>query len=116
MSRRRISRMRHDVYRIRDKTGALLYVGCSLNAFKRVQQHKHEYQPWFPLAATVDIEQYQDRMTARYVEAHAIANEYPIWNTAQEAMALTRGIDRDLAPVILERHIDIPVKEFWVKP
>jgi hypothetical protein len=108
---RRLSKLPHDVYRVRDTHGALLYVGCSVNAFKRVKQHKSEYQPWFPLAATVDIEQYQDLATGRYVEACVIANEYPIWNNAQEAMALQRG--GNLAPVVLERFVDIPLADFW---
>lgn len=105
--------MKHDVYRIRDKHGVLLYVGCSVNAFKRVTQHKHEYQPWFPLAATVDIEQYPDRTTARYVEAHAIQNEAPRWNRAREAMALVRGAH--LVPEVLDELWGIPISEFWVK-
>ena len=113
MSRRvRLGRLPHDVYRVRDIKGALLYVGCSVNAFKRVKQHKNEYQPWFPLAATVDIQQYCDRTTARYIEAHAIKHEAPIWNTAQEARALDRG--RDLAPEVLDEFNGIPVSEFWV--
>jgi predicted GIY-YIG superfamily endonuclease len=103
--------MPHDVYRVRDNKGALLYVGCSVNAFKRIQQHKYEYQRWFPLAATVDIDQYCDRTTARYIEAHAIKHEAPIWNTAQEAMALIRG--KDLTPEVLDSFVGIPVSAFW---
>lgn len=104
--------MKHDVYRIRDGHGALLYVGCSVNAFKRVKQHKNEYQPWFPLAATVDIVQYCDRTTARYVEAHAIEHEAPIWNRASESMALVRGAR--LSPEVLDEFRGVPVSEFWV--
>ena len=115
MSRRtRLYDMKHDVYRVRDNHGALLYVGCSVNAFKRIHQHKNEYQPWFPLAATVDIVQYCDRTSARYVEAHAIKNEAPIWNRASESMALTR-LDRVNLDV-LDEFRGIPVSEFWVTP
>lgn len=105
--------MKHDVYRIRDSRGVLLYVGCSVNAFNRVTQHKYEYQPWFPLASTVDIEQYPDRITARYVEAHAIKNEQPRWNRAKESMALIRG--SHLTPEVLDELWGIPISEFWVK-
>lgn len=111
-TRKRLSSLPHDVYRIRDKEGSLLYVGCSVNAFKRLKQHKHEYQPWFPLAATVDIEQYQNLATARFIEAQAIAMEAPIWNTAQEASALRRGAD--LTPEVLDRFTGIPIADFWV--
>jgi len=109
--RRRLYHLPHDVYRVRDSMGALLYVGCSVNAFKRIHQHKNEYQPWFPLAATVDIAQYCDLTTARYIEAHAIKHEAPIWNTAQESMALARG--KDLTPEVLDEFTGIPVSEFW---
>lgn len=113
MSRRtRLFNVKHDVYRIRDSHGALLYVGCSVDAFRRVPQHKHEYQRWFPLAATVDIDQYRDRKTARYVEAYAIEHEAPIWNRAREARALARGADLPLDA--LDSFRGIPISEFWV--
>ena len=111
-AQRRLYKKPHDVYRVRDSAGALLYVGCSINAFKRVKQHKNEYQPWFPLASTVDIVQYQDLRTARYIEAHAIATEAPIWNAAQEAAALRRGAGLEAAEI--ERFERIPIKDFWV--
>lgn len=101
----------HDVYRVRDAAGNLLYVGCSVNAFKRVQQHKAEYQPWFPAAATVDIEQYSDFRSGRLVEALAIAEENPLWNRAKESMAIVRG--RELRPDVLESYAGIPISEFW---
>jgi predicted GIY-YIG superfamily endonuclease len=109
-TRKRLAKLPHDVYRIRDKAGALLYVGCSVNAFRRVKQHKNEYQPWFPLAATVDIEQYEDLATARFIEASAIAYEAPIWNTAQESRALRRGSNH----LPLDVMNGIPVSDFWV--
>jgi excinuclease UvrABC nuclease subunit len=110
-TRKRLSKLPHDVYRVRDAAGTLLYVGCSVNAFKRVKQHKNEYQRWFPQAATVDIEQYADLVTARYVEAHAIATEAPVWNSAQEESALRRGAH--LTPLVLDRFVGVPVADFW---
>lgn len=109
--KKRLSKIPHDVYRIRDEAGALLYVGCSVNVFKRIQQHKAEYQPWFPLAATVDIDQYPDLVTARYKEAHAIATEWPIWNTAREASALRR---RDqITDTVIDTLTGVPIRDFW---
>lgn len=113
MSRRtRLFNVKHDVYRVRDSHGALLYVGCSVDAFRRVPQHKYEYQSWFPLAVTVDIDQYCDRKTARYVEALAIEHEAPMWNRARESMALTRGAGLTLE--VLDAFRGIPISEFWV--
>ena len=113
MNRRRMTtKLPHDVYRVRDSAGALLYVGFSVNAFKRIQQHKHEYQPWFPLAATVDIVQYSDAATAQYVEALAISSEAPIWNRQQEPRALRRAHLANLDP--LDDFQGIPIAEFWV--
>jgi predicted GIY-YIG superfamily endonuclease len=109
--RKRVWSLPHDVYRVRDAAGNLLYVGCSVNAFRRIQQHKAEYQPWFPAAATVDIEQYEDFRSGRLVEALAIEEESPLWNRAKESMALIRG--RDLRPVVLEAFEGIPISEFW---
>jgi len=109
--RKSLRRSKHDVYRVRETSGALLYVGCSVNAFLRVQQHKAEHQPWFPMAALVDITRYPDRDTARQIEAAAIANEAPAWNKAQEATALRRA--NGVAVVPLEHYEGIPIAEFW---
>jgi len=109
--RKRVWSLPHDVYRVMDAAGNLLYVGCSVNAFKRIQQHKAEHQPWFPDAASVDIEQYADFTSGRLVEALVIAEEKPIWNRAQESMALVRG--RHLRPAVIESYAGIPMSEFW---
>lgn len=101
----------HDVYRIYDASGHLLYVGCSWNAFSRVPQHKCDYQPWWPDAATVDIDTFADFTTARMVEAQAIASESPIGNRAKESMALVRG--RGIDPVTIDAFRGIPIAEFW---
>lgn len=112
MSRRvRLYGKPHDVYRVRDDAGNLLYVGCSVNAFRRIRQHKAEYQPWFPHAATVDIDQYEDFTTGRLVEAQAIAEEGPLWNRAPEGMALVRG--RNKTPVAIESFAGVPIADFW---
>lgn len=102
----------HDVYRVFDKDRTLLYVGCSSNAFKRIQQHKYEYQAWFPSACTVDIDQYPDRVTARLVEAQSIATESPVWNVRKEAMAIFRG--RGITPSPIDQIDEIPIDMFWV--
>lgn len=109
--RRNLTNKPHDVYRIYDATGALLYVGCSWNAFSRVPQHKHEHRPWFPLAATVDVDTFPDLRTARLVEALAIAEERPAWNVATERMAIVRG--RGTEPATIDVFRSIPIQDFW---
>jgi hypothetical protein len=107
--RRHLYKAPHDVYRVRDAAGALLYVGCSINAFKR---HKNEYSPWFPLAATVDVVQYSDMASAQFVEAQAIEVEAPMWNRQGEPRALRREHLANTDPV--DEFTGIPVSEFWV--
>lgn len=110
-TRSRLNKLPHDVYRVRDSEGTLLYVGCSVDAFRRVRQHKHEHQQWCAVASTVDVVQYQDLKTARYVEAVAIAHEAPLWNAKQERRAFHRG--GDPLPPIMDEYAGIPVSEFW---
>lgn len=100
----------HDVYRIFDEAGCLLYVGCSINAFARVPQHKHENQPWWGQARRVDIDRYPSKRIARGVEAAAIANEAPMYNRAKEAQALRRL--GDFLPVSIESDYDIGIGFF----
>lgn len=112
MARKRyLKKSPHDVYRIYDEHSNLLYVGCSWDAFSRVPQHKREYQPWWHLASTVDIDTFSDFATARLVEAQAIADESPAWNIAKETMALVRG--RNIDPVTIDAFRGIPIAEFW---
>lgn len=110
--RRHLYKSPHDVYRVRDTSGALLYVGCSINAFKRIQQHKNECSPWFPLAATVDVIQYPDMVTAQFMEATAIECEAPMWNRQNEPRALRR--EHLARPEPLDEFRGIPIAEFWV--
>lgn len=112
MARRRyLKKSPHDVYRIYDANSTLLYVGCSWDAFKRVPQHKHEYQRWWHLASTVDIDTFSDFATARLVEAHAIADESPLFNIAKESKALVRG--RNIDQVTIDAFRGIHIAEFW---
>ena len=78
----------HDVYRVFDAHGALLYVGLSRNAFKRISEHKSEHQPWWPDARTFSVTRYADKRSGRYHEALAIGAERPRWNIRPETSAL----------------------------
>lgn len=66
------------VYRFYDKGDILLYVGISRNPFYRFTQH--HAKDWWCLVDSYDLEWYEDRRTALWVEAAAILNEGPAYN------------------------------------
>ena len=78
-AQRRVSKFPTDVYRVYDADGDLLYVGCSVNALKRMHGHKQSAK-WWNLAASGLILQYENRAMARVEEAAAILEEQPRFN------------------------------------
>lgn len=70
------------LYRHFDASGALLYVGISLNTIQRTQQHQHGAR-WFERIARIDIEWHSSRPAALTAEAIAIASESPVFNIAR---------------------------------
>ncbi|MFG3136083.1 GIY-YIG nuclease family protein [Streptomyces sp. NPDC048211] len=67
------------LYRLRDASGQLLYVGMSNNLKTRWHQHSIS-KPWWHLVARRDIEWHPDRLTADAAETAAIATEGPLYN------------------------------------
>lgn len=82
-SQRRIAHLPTDVYRVHDQWGKLLYVGSSINVFKRMQEHQ-AYAEWWPYASTGTVTRYENRRMARKVEALAIRDEKPMFNVTRE--------------------------------
>lgn len=82
-SQRRISKLKHDVYKAYDTDGQLLYVGVSVNVFKRLREHK-QYAAWMPHSARVDVVQYLNRNAARAEEARCIREDGPLYNVTKE--------------------------------
>lgn len=72
-----------DVYRVYDSRGQLLYVGASVNVFKRFHEHR-AYAPWWYWARTGTVHRYENRRMARHVEALAIRDEMPRFNVTRE--------------------------------
>jgi hypothetical protein len=70
------------LYRHFDAQGVLLYVGISLSAVHRLEQHKRS-AGWFGEIARVDVEWHETRAEALTAEAIAIAKEEPSWNVAR---------------------------------
>jgi excinuclease UvrABC nuclease subunit len=97
--RRHVRKLPCDVYRIFDAEGHLLYVGMSANVFRRMEQHKADYQPWIPLAASFEVTRYRNRRSAAYMEALIINEESPAWNVRNESKSLNKYESADLTPI-----------------
>jgi hypothetical protein len=76
------------LYRHFDATGALLYVGVSLNAVQRLRQHR--LSPWTEDIANVTVEYYADRDAALNAERQAIVDEGPLHNRAHNPLVARR--------------------------
>jgi len=99
-SQRQLKHLPTDVYRVYDQEGRLLYVGASVNVFTRLREHRL-YAEWWPLAFEGTVTRYENRAMARSVEAHAIRNEGPLYNTTDErAEAIKRITITDPIEVI----------------
>jgi hypothetical protein len=70
--------MTQALYRHYDASGTLLYVGISLSALTRLEQHKAS--SWFGNIARVDIQKFETRQEALEAERIAITSERPVHN------------------------------------
>jgi len=66
------------LYRHYDAANTLLYVGVSLNALLRLQQHKTSH--WFDDITRVDIQKFASRQEVLEAERVAITSEHPVHN------------------------------------
>lgn len=76
-----IARLRTELYRHYDDTGALLYVGVSLNTVARLAQHM-QGSAWADKITTIHIERFDTRAEAIEAELRAIRSERPLHNIA----------------------------------
>jgi predicted DNA-binding transcriptional regulator AlpA len=67
------------LYRHFDSSGALLYVGISLNALVRMSRHSRDSR-WFDRVATITVERFPTRQEALLAERKAVATEKPPFN------------------------------------
>jgi HPt (histidine-containing phosphotransfer) domain-containing protein len=72
----------HHVYRLFDKAGGLLYIGCSFQPVARREQHN--IKPWYEEIASMTSEEFPNLAAARAAEAKAIETESPPHNTAHQ--------------------------------
>lgn len=66
------------LYRHYNADGALLYVGISLSAVKRLGEHRDSL--WANEITRIEIQYFEDRRTAEKAEKEAIKTESPIFN------------------------------------
>jgi excinuclease UvrABC nuclease subunit len=67
------------VYRMRDKRGRLLYVGCSAHFVERLTQHSRS-TPWWTQVVSVEVKHFRSWEAAFAAETRAILAEHPLYN------------------------------------
>lgn len=67
------------LYRMRDQSGALLYVGITLSVEGRLRAHRGD-KPWWPDIASIQLEHFASREDLEAAEIAAIRNEAPMHN------------------------------------
>jgi hypothetical protein len=80
------------LYRHFAADGRLLYVGISLNALGRLDEHSN-VSKWYPLIRIVTLEHYDSVEDARMAEMLAIAHEHPLHNIRHVSVDLSAKID-----------------------
>jgi excinuclease UvrABC nuclease subunit len=69
----------HAVYRLFNKRGRLLYVGCAHNPFSRIAEHRY-WKHWWKEVARVQMDFFPNGRAAEKAEREAIWNENPKYN------------------------------------
>lgn len=67
------------LYRFSDDAGRLLYVGITGRGRERFHRHEQD-KPWWHLVTLIEIEHYDDRLSALAAEERAIRTEHPAFN------------------------------------
>lgn len=88
------------LYRHFDADHSLLYVGISLNAISRLEQHKAA--SWSGDIASVEIEYFQTRQEAADAERQAIKAERPRWNIIHAKPQRSHAVECRLPVVHIE--------------
>ncbi|WP_094359955.1 GIY-YIG nuclease family protein [Mycobacterium marinum] len=89
--------MAHTLYRFYSITGQLLYIGITMNAPARFNQHKAE-KSWWHEVAGISMEVHETRSDVEKAERRAIKVERPLHNIAHRAHP--SKTDRARSPII----------------
>lgn len=117
-----IQTMTHDLYRHFDAKGNLLYVGVSLSAVQRLQQHKNQAN-WYNDVARIQVEKFPSRPAVLRAERIAIRKEKPLYNISgtpnHQASASTPGVSHDatarLDAEYIESSLGLVCRQLWYK-
>lgn len=90
------------LYRCFGEAGELLYVGISLYAAKRLQQHAPT--EWFNYVTTIKIERFTTRDEAMSAEDRAIRTESPLYNRTVNLWQIGRTGTRCQPGCTCRRH------------
>ena len=69
------------LYRHFNSVGRLLYVGISLDAVRRLMQHR-QMKAWYTQIAKIELQWFDTRPEALRAERDAIKREHPLFNIA----------------------------------
>lgn len=72
----------HQVYRYFDKDGTLIYVGCTLNARRRLAEHRAA-SPWGGEITRMEVADFPSKEAGLNAEREAIRTESPKYNEAK---------------------------------
>lgn len=96
------------LYRLRDSSGLLLYVGISEDPYRRWTEHSKD-KPWWPQVGRHDIEWLDSREQAAAAELAAIKSERPLFNAAGAASVMLDGeFWQSVGPVIPSQQDPTP--------
>ena len=104
-----------DLYRAFDASGALLYVGISWLAVRRVPQHSKK--EWFDDVARVEIAKFESRDEALKAEKKAIIEERPLHNIIWTCARTVEPMDVAMTPAeIRQARIELGLTPAEIAP
>lgn len=89
-----VDRRNHDLYRMRDLSGRLLYIGVTNGGLRRFMEHSKD-KTWWREVDTINVEHVHcSRQSIEMLEREAIRSERPIYNVAHNSEPLPATVRR----------------------
>lgn len=94
----------HDIYRMRDLSGRLLYVGVTNGGLRRFMEHSKD-KTWWREVTQIDVEHVHcSRSVIEMIEREAIQAEAPLYNVAHNRTTELPTLGDGALPTWLEDH------------
>jgi predicted GIY-YIG superfamily endonuclease len=91
-------RRNHDLYRMRDLSGRLLYIGVTNGGLRRFMEHAKD-KTWWREVSTIDVEHVHcSRSAIELLEREAIQNERPLYNVVHNVAPTPQHAGSTAAP------------------